>query len=428
MSHDFPRIKRLPPYVFNVVVDLKSKMRKAGEDIIDMGMGNPDLATPKHIVDKLVEAAKNPRNHRYSMSKGIPKLRKAICDWYKRHFDVDLDPETEAIATMGAKEGMAHLALATLASGDVVMVPNPTYPIHTYAAVIADADVRSISLMEGPDVFLERAQHAMKTIWPRPKMLILSFPHNPTTEVVDLAFFEKVIAFAKENDILVVHDLAYPDLCFDGYVAPSILQVKGAKDVAVELYSMSKSYSMPGWRVGFCVGNKEMVQALTRMKSYLDYGMFQPIQIAATVALNGPYKVVEESTAIYGKRRDVLCDGLARLGWSFPKPLGTQFVWAPIPEPFRELGSVGFSKKLLTDAKVAVSPGIGFGEYGEGFVRFALVENEHRIRQAIRGIKGVINPPAPKIKASPASVTKSAIKPAPKAAPKVKSKAKGKAK
>jgi len=395
---EFPRIQRLPPYVFAVVVDLKSRLRHAGEDIIDLGMGNPDLPTPKHIVDKLVEAVRNPRNHRYSLSRGIPKLRLAICNWYKRKYNVDLDPETEAIATIGAKEGLSHLVLATMGPGDIALAPSPTYPIHTYSVIIAGADVRSISLTSGEGDFVERAQRAIKGVWPRPKMMILSFPHNPTTQVVDLDFFKRVVAFAKEHKMLVIHDFAYADLVFDGYKAPSILQVPGAKDVAVETYSMSKGYSMPGWRVGFVVGNRRLVGALTRIKSYLDYGMFQAIQVAATVALNGPQRVVDEAVEIYRKRRDCLVEGFARIGWEFEKPKGTMFVWAPIPEPFREMGSVEFSKLLLTKAKVAVSPGIGFGEHGEGFVRFALVENEHRIRQAIRGVKGMLQSP-PKVKA-----------------------------
>jgi alanine-synthesizing transaminase len=384
-----------------VVTELKSKMRRAGEDVIDLGMGNPDLPTPKHIVDKLVEAARNPRNHRYSLSRGIPKLRQAMCAWYKRKYDVDLDPDTEAIATIGAKEGLSHLVMAILGPGDIAMVPNPTYPIHAYSVIIAGADVRSISLMGGEGDFMDRSQRAMKTLWPKPKVMIISFPHNPTTEVVDLGFFKRVVAFAKEHEILVIHDLAYADLVFDGYKAPSILQVPGAKDVAVELYSMSKGYSMPGWRVGFVVGNKRMVSALTRIKSYLDYGMFQAIQVAATVALNGPHRVVEEAVEIYRKRRDCLVDGFARIGWEFPKPKGTMFVWAPVPERYAEIGSLEFSKLLLTKAKVAVSPGVGFGEHGEGFVRFALVENEHRIRQAIRGVKALLQeaPAREKVKA-----------------------------
>ncbi|MBI5575668.1 MAG: aminotransferase class I/II-fold pyridoxal phosphate-dependent enzyme [Deltaproteobacteria bacterium] len=390
---EFPRIKRLPPYVFAVVTELKSKMRHAGEDVIDLGMGNPDLPTPKAIVDKLIEAARNPRNHRYSLSRGIPKLRQAICNWYKRKYDVELDPTTEAIATIGAKEGLSHLVMAIMGPGDIALVPNPTYPIHAYSVIIAGADVRSISLTSGEGDFLDRVQRAMKTIWPKPKVMIISFPHNPTTEVVDLAFFKRVVAYAKEHDILVIHDLAYADLVFDGYKAPSILQVPGAKDVAVELYSMSKGYSMPGWRVGFVVGNKRMINALTRLKSYLDYGMFQAIQIAATVALNGPHRVVDEAVEVYRKRRDCLVDGFARIGWEFPRPQGTMFVWAPVPEAYSSIGSLEFSKLLLTKAKVAVSPGVGFGEHGEGFVRFALVENEHRIRQAIRGVKPLLQSP-----------------------------------
>jgi alanine-synthesizing transaminase len=387
---EFPRIKRLPPYVLAVVTELKSKMRRAGEDVIDLGMGNPDLPTPKHIVDKLVEAARNPRNHRYSLSRGIPKLRQGICSWYKRRYDVELDPNTEAIATIGAKEGISHLVMAIMGPGDIALVPNPTYPIHAYSVVIAGGDVRSISLTSGEGDFMDRAQRAVKTLWPKPKVMIISYPHNPTTEVVDLAFFKRVVAFAKEHEILVIHDLAYADLVFDGYKAPSILQVPGAKDVAVELYSMSKGYSMPGWRVGFVVGNKRMVNALTRLKSYLDYGMFQAIQVAATVALNGPHRVVDEAVEVYRKRRDCLVEGFSRIGWDFPKPQGTMFVWAPVPEQYASIGSLEFSKLLLTKAKVAVSPGVGFGEHGEGFVRFALVENEHRIRQAIRGVKPLL--------------------------------------
>ena len=388
--HEFPRIQRLPPYVFAVVTELKTKMRSAGEDIIDMGMGNPNIPTPKHIVDKVMEASRLPKNHRYSASRGIPKLRLAICNWYKRKFGVELDPETEAIATIGAKEGLAHLVLATMGPGDIALVPSPTYPIHTYSVIIAGADVRSIPIIDGHEGFLDSAERAMKTLWPRPKMMIISYPHNPTTAVVDLDFFKKVVAFAKENEILLIHDLAYADLVFDGYKAPSILQVPGAKDVAVEMYSMSKGYSMAGWRVGFVLGNRQLVGALTKIKSYLDYGMFQAIQIAATVALNGSYKVVEEAAEIYRRRRDCLVDGFGRAGWQIEKPKGTMFVWAPIPEQYREMGSVEFSKHLLTRAKVAVSPGIGFGEHGEGYVRFALCENEHRIRQAIRGYKAMV--------------------------------------
>ncbi|MEJ5348464.1 MAG: alanine transaminase [Desulfosoma sp.] len=382
----FTRMRRLPPYVFAQVNALKMERRRAGEDIIDLGMGNPDLPTPQHIVDKLVEAAQKPHNHRYSASRGITKLRHAIVDWYKRRYDVDLDPETEAVVTIGAKEGLSHLVLALVNPGDVVFSPNPTYPIHPYSVVIAGGDLRSIPIAPDRD-FFEDLQIAAKQTWPRPKMLIISFPHNPTTAVVDLPFFEKVVAFAKDHHLMVIHDLAYADLVFDGYKAPSILQVPDAKDVAVEFFSMSKSYSMAGWRVGFCVGNREMVGALTRLKSYLDYGIFQPIQIAAIIALNGDQSCVQEIVDVYRSRRDVLVDGLRRIGWRMPKPKGTMFVWAPIPERFRSMGSVEFSKFLIEKAKVAVSPGLGFGEYGDDHVRFALVENEMRIKQAIRGIR-----------------------------------------
>ncbi len=388
---EFPRIKRLPPYVFSVVNDIKMRLRRQGEDIIDLGMGNPDIPTPKHIVDKLIEAAKNPRNHRYSVSRGIYKLRVAICDWYKRRFDVELDPDAEAIATIGAKEGLSHLILAIMGPGDIALVPDPTYPIHYYSVVIANADVRRVNLMSEEEDFLSVLERAVKTLWPKPKVLVISFPHNPTTKVVDYEFFVRLVDFAREYGLYVIHDLAYADIVFDGYRAPSILQVPGAKDVAVELYSMSKSYSMPGWRVGFVVGNREMIHALSRIKSYLDYGMFQPIQIAAIIALNGPYSVVEEINSVYKRRRDVLINGLERIGWKVPPPKGTMFVWARIPEKFREMGSLEFSKLLVEEGKVAVSPGIGFGQHGEGYVRFALVENEHRIRQAVRGIKKVLN-------------------------------------
>ena len=382
----FTHMRRLPPYVFAQVNALKMERRRAGEDIIDLGMGNPDVPTPQHIVDKLVEAAQKPHNHRYSASRGITKLRHAIADWYKRRYDVDVDPEAEAVVTIGAKEGLSHLVLALVNPGDVVFSPNPTYPIHPYSVIIAGGDLRSIPI--GPDRdFFEDLQIAAKQTWPRPKMLIISFPHNPTTAVVDLAFFEKVVAFAKDHHLMVIHDLAYADLVFDGYEAPSILQVPGAKEVAVEFFSMSKSYSMAGWRVGFCVGNREMVGALTRLKSYLDYGIFQPIQIAAIIALNGDQSCVKEIVDIYRSRRDVLVEGLQRIGWSMEKPKGTMFVWAPIPERFRSMGSVEFSKFLIEKAKVAVSPGLGFGEYGDDHVRFALVENEMRIKQAIRGIR-----------------------------------------
>jgi alanine-synthesizing transaminase len=362
------------------------RIQRRGEDIIDLGMGNPDIPTPKHIVDKLVEASRIQRNHRYSASKGIYKLRLAITDWYRRNYDVDLDPDTEAIATIGSKDGIAHLALATLDSGDVVFVPNPTYPIHSYCVVIAGADLHSIPLTDNED-FLERLQGATKFTWPQPKMLIINFPHNPTTMVVDRSFFEKVVQFAKEHRLLVVHDLAYADLAFDGYRAPSILQIPGAKDLAVEFYTLSKSYSMPGWRVGFAVGNSRMINALARLKSYFDYGMFQPIQIAAIIALNSNQECVEKIVETYRSRRDTLVEGLNRAGWQVSKPKATMFIWAEIPPAFKEVGSLEFSKFLLKEAKVAVSPGIGFGESGEGYVRFALVENEHRIKQAIRGIR-----------------------------------------
>lgn len=385
----FQRINRLPPYVLGQVVAQMTAQRKKGDDVINLGMGNPDLPTPQHIVDKLVEAAQKPKNHRYSVSRGIPKLRKAICDWYKSNYDVDLDWDHEAVAVMGAKEGLSHLILAVTQPGDIVLVPNPSYPIHLYAPVISGADVRSVR-MDDMENFFPSLEKAIKSVFPKPRFLILSFPSNPTTEVVDLAFFEKVIAIAKENEMYVIHDLAYADLTFDGYKAPSILQVKGAKDVAVELYSLSKGYSMPGWRVGFVCGNRELVGALTKIKSYFDYGMFQPVQIAATVALNGPQSCVQEHCDIYKKRRDVLCEGLTKAGWVIEKPKATMFVWAKIPDKYSSLGSLEFSKLLLSEAKVCVSPGIGFGEYGEGYVRFALVENEKRIAQAVRGIKAML--------------------------------------
>jgi alanine-synthesizing transaminase len=382
----FFRINRLPPYVFNEVQALKLKARQAGEDIIDFGMGNPDHASPPHVVEKLIEAARNPKNHRYSASRGVTKLRHAICAWYQRNYSVDLDPETEAIVTMGSKEGLAHLALAMVAPGDVVLTPTPSYPIHPYSIIIAGGEVRGFPLRQDGD-FFEDMLTAFRQTLPRPKILILSFPHNPTTAVVDLGFFKKVVAFAKENNLYVVHDLAYADIVFDGYKAPSFMQVPGAKDVGVEFFTLSKSYSMPGWRVGFCVGNTKMVGALQKIKSYLDYGIFQPIQIAAIIALNGPQDCVRETVALYRSRRDTLVDGLNRIGWKVEKPLATMFVWARIPEAYREAGSLEFSKLLLRDAKVAVSPGIGFGEGGDEHVRFGLVENEHRTRQAIRGIK-----------------------------------------
>ncbi len=385
----FRRIERLPPYVFGVINDLKMRARRAGDDVIDFGMGNPDLPTPPHIVAKLVEAVQNPRNHRYSVSKGIPNLRKAICDWYARRFDVTLDPDAEAIAVIGSKEGLSHLALACLGADDTVVVPDPTYPIHTYAPIIAGADVRRVPLVPGRDFFADLTE-VVRQSWPKPKMLILSFPANPTTAVVERSFFDQVVAFAREQGIWVVHDLAYADLVFDGYRAPSILEVPGAIDVAVEFFTLSKSYSMPGWRAGFCVGNPTLVQALARIKSYLDYGMFQPIQIAATVALNGPQECVTEVVDTYRRRRDVLCSALARVGWSIEPPKATMFVWGRIPEAFRAMGSLEFAKLLIREAKVAVSPGIGFGHHGDDHVRFALIENEARTRQAVRGIGAVL--------------------------------------
>jgi len=385
---DFPRIKRLPPYVFAIVNDLKMKARQRGEDIIDLGMGNPDLPTPPHIVEKLIEAVQNPRNHRYSASRGIYKLRLAITQWYEKNYGVEIDPDTEAIATIGSKEGLAHLALAIIDSGDVVFVPTPSYPIHTYSVVIAGGDLRTIPLVKGRD-FFEDLQTATRQTWPQPKMLILSFPHNPTTQVVDLDFFKKIVEFAREHDLMVVHDLAYADLVFDDYRAPSFLQAPGAKNVGVEFFTLSKSYSMAGWRVGFAVGNPRMIGALARVKSYLDYGIFQPVQIAAIIALNEDQTCVEEVRKIYQQRRDVLIDGLKNAGWEIAKPKGTMFVWGEIPDKFKEMGSLEFSKLVLQEAKVAVSPGIGFGSYGDDHVRFALVENTQRIKQAAKGIKNL---------------------------------------
>ena len=389
LNSDFPRIKRLPPYVFSIVNDLKAKARAQGEDIIDFGMGNPERPTPRHIVDKLVEVAQREDTHRYSVSKGIPRLRKAICNWYKTRYDVDLDFDTEAIVTIGSKEGLSHLALATVERGDAVLVPNPAYPIHPYGFVIAGADIRHVPLVPGVDFFSE-LEKAIHNSWPRPKMLVLNFPANPTTQCVELDFFEKVVAMAREYEIWVIQDLAYADIVFDGYRAPSILEVPGAKEVAVESFSLSKSYNMPGWRVGFMCGNSTLIGALGRLKSYLDYGMFTPIQVAAITALEGPQGCVAEIRDTYRQRRDVLCEGLSAIGWKVEKPKATMFVWAPIPEPYHHLGSLEFCKKLIVDAKVAVSPGIGFGEYGDDHVRFALIENTHRTRQAIRGIRDML--------------------------------------
>ncbi len=386
---EFARLERLPPYVFTTVNKIKMDARRAGEDIVDLGMGNPDIPTSKHIVDKLVEASRKGHNHRYSASMGITKLRMAIADWYRRRFGVHIDPETEAIVSIGAKEGISHLVLVTIRPGDVVFSPDPTYPIHPYSAIIAGGDVRGIPLNPEQD-FFESLMAATKQTWPKPKMLIISFPHNPTTEVVEFSFFEKIVDYAKEHGIIVIHDLAYADLVYDGYVAPSFLQVPGAKDVGVEFFSLSKSYSMPGWRVGFCAGNPEIVGALRRIKSYLDYGIFQPIQIASIIALNGPQACVKKIVDTYRGRRDTLIRGLNRIGWSVKSPKGTMFVWAKIPRQYIKMGSVEFSKMMIREAKVAVSPGLGFGQYGDEYVRFALIENKMRTNQAIRGIRKIL--------------------------------------
>ncbi len=387
--HKFNRIERLPPYILSTVTQWRNEARWRGEDVIDFGMGNPDMPTPKHIVDKMLEATKKPRNHRYSASRGIRKLRLAITDWYKRNYDVDLDPESEAIVTIGSKEGLSHLALAISGPGDTVLVPSPTYAIHYYAFIISGADVVSVPLTKDDD-FFEALLDTFNRLMPKPKIIIINFPHNPTTACADLDFFKRVVAFAKEYNLIVIHDLAYADIVFDGYKAPSFLQAPGAKDVGVEFYSLSKSYNMPGWRVGFCVGNREIIAALAKLKGYLDYGMFQPIQIASVIALNGPDDCVKEISRTYQKRRDILVNGLARIGWHIEKPQATMFVWAEIPDAYKKMGSMEFSKMLLEKGKVAVSPGIGFGEGGDNHVRFALVENEHRTRQAVRGIKGAL--------------------------------------
>ena len=394
MDTRFPRIERLPPYVFNVIGEMRQKARAAGEDVIDFSMGNPDQPTPDHIVKKLVETANREDTHRYSQSKGIPRLRRAMANWYKTRYGVDLDAETEVITTIGSKEGLAHLAMATLGPGDAVLVPNPAYPIHPYGFVIAGADIRHVPLLPGDDFFGELVK-AIETSWPRPKMLVLNFPANPTAMCVELDFFEKVVEIACEHNIWVVQDLAYADIVFDGYVAPSILQVEGAKDIAVEFFSLSKSYNMPGWRVGFAAGNKELIGALARIKSYLDYGTFTPIQVAAIAALEGDQTCVNEIRDMYQSRRDVLCEGLNALGWPVEKPKATMFVWAKIPEQYHDMGSLEFAKKLIRDANVAVSPGIGFGQYGDDHVRFALIENEHRTRQALRNIKRLFRVESP---------------------------------
>jgi alanine-synthesizing transaminase len=384
------RIDRLPPYVFSIVNDMKIEARRRGDDIIDLGMGNPDLATPSPIVDKLIQAAQTGTNHRYSASRGITKLRLALSTWYERRFDVQIDPECEAIVCIGAKEGLAHLMWVLVRSGDTALVPEPTYPIHQFSAVFAGAEVNSVHLTPDTADFFADLQEAYDRTWPRPRVILVSFPHNPTGHCVELDFFERLVAFARENDVFIVHDFAYAEIVFDGYRPPSIFQVPGAKDVAVEFVSLSKSHSMAGWRLGFAAGNAEVIAGLQRLKSYLDYGVFQPIQIAAIIALNDCDEVPRQVAGVYQRRRDVICDGLGRVGWPVSKPKGTMFVWAPIPEPYRHLGSLEFSKLLLRDAQVAVSPGIGFGRSADGFVRFALVENEERIRQAVRGIKRVM--------------------------------------
>jgi alanine-synthesizing transaminase len=383
---EFRRINGLPPYVFAAIDSLKMQARRAGEDVVDLGFGNPDLPSPDIAVDKLAEAVRNPRNHRYSASKGIPKLRAAICDLYQRKFGVKLDPETEACSSIGAKEGFSHLMWVLLGPGDAALVPSPSYPIHIWGPILAGAEVRHVRL--GPDQdFFANLLEGWEDSWPRPKVIVLSFPHNPTTACVDMEFMERMVAFAREHNVLLVHDFAYADLGFDGFDPPSILQVPGAKAVAVELYTLTKSFSMAGWRVGFLLGNAEVVGALAKIKSYLDYGTFQPIQIAATVVMNEMPDYPKHANEIYRSRRDTLIDGLARIGWEIERPKGTMFVWAPIPEPYREMGSLDFAKMLVRDGKTAVSPGMGFGPGGEGFVRFALVENEQRINQGIRGIR-----------------------------------------
>jgi len=385
---EFRRLTRLPAYVFNITSEMKAAARRRGEDIIDFGMGNPDGATPKAIVDKLVEAAQKTQTHRYSLSRGIPRLRRAISNWYRSRYNVDIDPETEAIVTIGSKEGIAHLCLAVLDDADTVAVPNPSYPIHIFGPVIAGSRVQSINIADATaDEVLARLEDELPRMEPRPKLLILNFPANPTTQCVDLPFFERVVALCRELGIYLIHDLAYADLVFDGYRAPSVLEVPGAKDIAVEFFTLSKSYNMPGWRVGFMVGNKKLVYALGRIKSYFDYGTFTPIQVAAIAALEGPQDCVKEIVENYKCRRDVLVPGLNKLGWPVDMPKATMFAWAKIPEQYRAMGSIEFSKKLLTEAKVAVSPGVGFGEFGDGHVRFSLIENEERTRQALRGIK-----------------------------------------
>jgi alanine-synthesizing transaminase len=383
---EFSRIKRLPPYVFNITNELKMAARRRGEDIIDLSMGNPDGPTPPHIVEKLVEASQRQDTHGYSVSRGIPRLRRAIAAWYERRYGIALDADAEAIVTIGSKEGLAHLMLATLDRGDTVLVPNPSYPIHIYGAIIAGADIRSVRMTPGVD-FFEELERAIRELTPKPKMLVLGFPSNPTARCVDLPFFEKIISLAKQHDILVVHDLAYADITFDGYQAPSIMQVAGARDIAVEFFTMSKSYNMAGWRIGFMVGNRDLVNALARIKSYHDYGSFTPIQVASIVALEGPQDCVEEIRRTYQRRRDVMVKGLHDIGWRVEVPKASMYVWAKIPEAYAGLGSLEFTKRLLDGAKIAVSPGVGFGDYGDDHVRIALIENDHRLRQAVRGIR-----------------------------------------
>jgi alanine-synthesizing transaminase len=389
VSPEFPRIKRLPPYVFNITAELKMAARRRGEDIIDMSMGNPDGPTPRHIVDKLIDAAQRPDTHGYSVSKGIPRLRRAIATWYQNRFQVEIDPDSEAIVTIGSKEGLAHLMLATLDRGDTVLVPNPSYPIHIYGAIIAGADIRSVRVTQGTDFFME-LERAIRESFPKPRMMVLGFPSNPTAQCVDLDFFRRVVDLARTHGIYAVHDLAYADIVFDGYQAPSIMQVPGARDVAVEFFTLSKSYNMAGWRIGFMVGNRDLVAALARIKSYHDYGTFTPIQVASIAALEGPQECVAEICAQYQRRRDVLAKGLQEAGWPVEAPKASMYIWAEIPAPYRAGGSLEFAKKLLAHAKVAVSPGVGFGEYGDTHVRFALIENEHRIRQATRGIRDML--------------------------------------
>jgi alanine-synthesizing transaminase len=386
---EFSRIQRLPAYVFNITGEMKMAARHRGEDIIDFGMGNPDGATPKHIVDKLIEAVLKPPTHRYSVSRGLPRLRKAICHWYHTRYGVSLDPDSEAIVTIGSKEGIAHLCLAILDSRDTVLVPNPSYPIHIYGPVIAGAHIVSVPVHD-QEQFLAQLEEIIPRMTPRPKALIVNFPSNPTTECVDLPFLARLVALAREHGFWLIQDLAYADIAFDGYKPPSVMQVPGAKEVAVEFFTLSKSYNMPGWRVGFMVGNQRLVNALARLKSYFDYGTFTPIQVAAIAALEGPQECVAQICDTYRRRRDVLVDGINKLGWSIAKPRATMFVWAQIPEPYSALRSLEFSKLLLTEAKTAVSPGIGFGDYGDNHVRFALIENEERTRQALRGIKAML--------------------------------------